>query len=172
MRIRRRRPDHQHRVHVDGATHGRDIGPQIIADRHPYQLESEIVGGFVEGRMRRRGQDDLRLLDLGPGRSSPFAGGQHRHQDALGAAGGHVAGRGSLAAQQVAHHRDDLGFEAPQAGEGGRVKAVLGEEHPVGVLEQSRHVVVGLEYQAEDATVAPIDVSAAGSLHLGQDDFL
>ena len=110
------------------------------------------------------GCDDLGLVD-----PAPLARVQHGHEEALGAAGGHVAGCVAVAAHQPADHGHDLGLEPAQAGKGRGVEAVLGEEGRVGRLGQLVDLVAGVEDQAEHLALPPLHVVAAGGLHLGQD---
>src|SRR5215831_3264441 len=82
----------------------------------------------------------------------------HRHQDALGAAGGHIAD-GALAVEEVGRHRDHLGLEPLEAGECDAAEAVLGEERGVRLLGHLEDVLARVVHEAPHPALAPPHVA-------------
>lgn len=113
--------DDEDGVGGDGGLHGGHVGAEVGGDGDAHQPDAEVVGGFVEGGVGGGGQDHLGGVDTRPVCSGPFAGGQHGHENALCAAGGHVAYDVVVAAEQAGAHGYHFGLKAAQAGEGGGV---------------------------------------------------
>ena len=102
--------------------------------------------------------------------AGPVAGGLDGHEDAFGAAGGHVAS-GLGMAEEVRRHGDDLGLELLEALEGGGAEAVGVEGGGVGLLEDLRDVVAGEVDEGEDLAAAPVGVAGDGFVEAGGEVF-
>ena len=74
------------------------------------------MGGLVERRVGAGRHDHLRLGDAAL-LAAALAGGLHRAEDALGAAGGHEAGDVVVAVEQVGGDADDVALDAAEARE-------------------------------------------------------
>jgi hypothetical protein len=130
------------------------------------------VTGLVEGSVGSGGQEHLRFLDVGPVGPGPVAGGLDRQDDALGAAGGEVAGHLLVAVEMGGGHGDHLVLQAQHAGVDGEVQGVLGEEAGVDRLGN----LVGLLARVVDIPPHPPGLAVLVLLPVGlqgfQDGFL
>ena len=97
---------HQHdRPVFDGVGHMLGICAVVRSDRHAFDIESQVVRGFVESWMGTVRRNDLRHAWHGSILAGPVARGFNRHHDAFRAAGGHAAGRIIACAQQTKRPR-------------------------------------------------------------------
>jgi hypothetical protein len=110
-------------------------------------------------------EDHLGIGDVAFG-AGPVAGGLDGHEDGLGAAAGHVAGRVGQA-EEGGGHADDFGFELLQALKGAGAEAVREDGGAVGVTEDLGDVFAGKVDEAPDLATAPVCVSGEGVCDLG-----
>ena len=112
----RRRPHQHDRVGVDRRRHRRHVGAEVGASRHALDGEVHQRGRLVERRMRGFGRNDVAAEPaLGALLPAPVAARLDRHDDALGAAAGHVA-RGPFGrVEQIQPHANDLLLHAQEA---------------------------------------------------------
>lgn len=171
LRVGGGRSHQQDGVRCNGVLHCLRVGAKPRIQRCFYQAHIEILCCFVESRVRRDRQHDLRVADLGAVGSCPIAGSLHCHEDAFSSAGGHVSGYPTAAAQQTGAHGNDFGLEFAQAGEGRRIQPILREKQQVGLLGDFLDRLVGLKYQAEGFALLPVDVAGAGSAHFFKNFF-
>jgi hypothetical protein len=99
-------------VRRHGRRHRRHVGTEIGVRRHAHHAHAEVVGRFVDGRVRGEGGHDLRLGDVGAVLPRPLARRVGGQEDALGAAVGLGAADGLVAADEAGHHRDDVVLHA------------------------------------------------------------
>ena len=97
--------------------------------------------------------------------AGPVAGGLGRHEDALGAAGGHVAD-GIVIAEEVGGHGDDLGLESLEALEGGGAEAVGVEVGLERLTEDFGDVIAGVVDEGPELAALPVDVLGGFLLEL------
>jgi hypothetical protein len=86
-------------------------------------------------------------------------------KDALGAARGHAAGDGGIAAEEAGNHCD-VGLHAVQAREHAQPESVLGHEERVGFACDSLDLLVGVPDEGGVATTASVEVVTLEVGHL------
>jgi hypothetical protein len=130
-------------------------------------LDAEVLRRLVERRVSAERQNHLGIAD-----PLLFAGPVARrfdgHQDALRAAGRHVADRLGLT-EQTGGHSDDFGLELLEALEGVGAEAVGEDRLAVGVAKDLRHVVAGVVDEAPDAASHPVGIVLQGVVEFGVD---
>ena len=118
------------------------------------------MGGLVEGGVGAGRHDHLRLGDA-PLLAAPLAGGLHRAEDALGAAGGHEAGDVVVAVEQVGGDARRRRSGCGQARERLGVEGVVVEEHLGDRLHHRVRLGSGVVDHAEGLAVLPAHVAGA-----------
>ena len=160
LRVLRGAAHHQHGVGADERGHGVDVGAPVVAHRHLVQPEPEVVGGLVERGVGAGRHDHLRLGDA-PLLAAALAGGLHRAEDALGAAGGHEAGDVVVAVEQVGGDAHDVALDAAEARERLGVEGVVVEEHLGDRLHHRVRLGAGVVDHPEGLAVLPAHVAGA-----------
>ena len=140
--------------------HGVDVGAPVVAHGHLVHSQAEVVGGLVEGGVGTGRHHHLRLGDA-PLLAAALAGGLHRAEDALGAAGGHEAGDVVVAVQEVGGDADDIALDAAQARERLGVEGVVVEEHLGDLLHHRVHLGSRVVDHPEGLAVLPAHVAGA-----------
>ena len=153
--------------HHDGVVRagpGERVGAdaEVVADRHPDQVDVEVVGRLGERSVRALAGDDARPCDAAL--TADVACGLDRLEQALGAARGEVALDGAaggrvVGAEQRGRVAHDVVLHGADAGEGQHVEAVLGAEERQRVGQQLVHVVTRRIDQAEDPAASPVLVA-------------
>jgi hypothetical protein len=69
--------------------------------------------------------------------------------------------------EEIGHHGDHVALQRAQAGEGGDVQRVAGEELRVGRLGQVEDVVTGVVGEAEGAPAVPVDIGCPHRIEPG-----
>ena len=159
VRVARRRAHDERGAVTERFRGGGEVEPAVVAHRDEHVLHVEVVGRLGEGGVRGRRRHQLGLADpLGlPG---PLARHLHGEEDALGPAGGELAGRLRVA-EQVRRHPHHLLLHAEQAREREGVEVVLVQVlEGDGPLELLERLVAGVVDEAERPAAAPVGVAA------------
>jgi len=162
------RRHHERGLLADGVLDGVGVGTPVLAAGHARLLDVEVVGALRERGVGGLGQDDVWLLDA-PLLARPVAGGLHRQQDALGAAGGDVPDGVVVAAQPVREHPGHLVLVRHEAGERRRRQRVLCGVQRRRLVLEPLVLLVDVVDQAPGPSGLPVGVALAALRHLLED---
>ena len=129
MRVARGRHDHESDIRPHAFDHDVGIDGSVGKHRHEIELETEVVRGLLERRMRADGSEKPGLSVARP----VVAGRLDREQATLCTARGDAADDVIVSVQHVARERDDLALHDGDRGERGGVEPVDRLHHPDGV---------------------------------------